>query len=109
MIRWRSLAASALAALSLGTAVAAEPRALDSIVVTARRLADEQLEARVEHALNDDKMFLATHVTVTVHDGVATLSGYVYDDWDIRDARRIARRVPGVKRVINNLETQADP
>lgn len=101
--RWR--AAGALAALGLGAAHAAEPpRTLDSIIVTARRLADEQLQARVEEALNDDRMFLATHVTVTVHDGVATLSGIVFDDWDMRNARRIARRIPGVKRVVNRLE-----
>jgi osmotically-inducible protein OsmY len=30
--------------------------------------------------------------------------GIVFDDWDLRTARRIAKRIPGVKRVINDLE-----
>lgn len=95
------------AALGVGAASAAEPsHTLDPIIVTARRLADKLLETRVEQALNDDKMMLATHIDVSVHDGVATLSGIVFDDWDMRTARRIARRIPGVKRVVNNLEIE---
>jgi osmotically-inducible protein OsmY len=43
-------------------------------------------------------------VTVTIKDGAVTLSGMVFDDWDLRTARRIAKRIPGVKRVINDLE-----
>jgi osmotically-inducible protein OsmY len=48
--------------------------------------------------------FSDEHVTVTVNNGVATLQGIVFDDWDLRDAIRIARRIPGVKRVNNDLE-----
>ena len=36
--------------------------------------------------------------------GVLTLHGIVFDDWDLRDALRIARKVAGVQRVVNDLE-----
>jgi hypothetical protein len=30
--------------------------------------------------------------------------GMVFDDWDLRNAMRIARKIPGVRRVVNDLE-----
>jgi osmotically-inducible protein OsmY len=41
---------------------------------------------------------------VTIKNGVVTLHGMVFDDWDLRSAMRIAKRLPGVKRVVNDLE-----
>jgi osmotically-inducible protein OsmY len=43
-------------------------------------------------------------VFVTVSNGIATLHGIVFDDWDLRNAIRLSRRIPGVKRVVNDLE-----
>ena len=45
-------------------------------------------------------------VTVTIENGVATLRGMVFDDWDMRQAMRISRRIAGVKRVINDLDIE---
>jgi osmotically-inducible protein OsmY len=88
-------------------ATLADPR-LDTIVVTAKRradpVADEQLRQQVEAALHSDPFFYDEHVTVTIHNGVATLQGIVFGDWDLRSALRIAKKIPGVKRVINDLE-----
>lgn len=82
--------------------------ALDTIVVTARRrpepVDDEELTKRVAAVLHDDPYFYDEHVTVTVKNGVATLQGIVFDDWDLRQAIRLARRISGVKRVVNDLE-----
>jgi osmotically-inducible protein OsmY len=39
-----------------------------------------------------------------VQNGVATLHGIVLEDWDLRNAIRISRRIPGVRRVVNDLE-----
>jgi osmotically-inducible protein OsmY len=81
---------------------------LDPIVVTATRRpeakADESLEREVQSALKSDPYFYDEHVTVKIKNGVLTLEGIVFDDWDLRNALRIARRTPGVKRVINDLE-----
>jgi hypothetical protein len=81
---------------------------LEPIVVTATRrndpVADEKMKSQVEEAMHSDPVFYDEHVTVTVKNGVATLSGMVFDDWDMRQAMRISRRIAGVKRVINDLE-----
>jgi osmotically-inducible protein OsmY len=81
---------------------------LEPIVVTAIRrsdpVADEKMKTQVEEAMHSDPVFYDEHVTVTVKNGVATLSGMVFDDWDMRQAMRISRKIAGVKRVINDLE-----
>jgi hypothetical protein len=84
----------------------ANPQA--AIVVTAKRLSepvtDEELTKRVKAVLHDDPYFYDEHVTVTVKNGVATLQGIVFDEWDLRQAIRLAKRISGVKRVVDDLE-----
>src|ERR1700728_3694207 len=82
----------------------AETRPLDTIVVTAQRLADERLKAEVESALRNDPTLMSDHLGVSIKNGVVTLTGLVFDDWDMRIARRAAKRIAGVKRVINDME-----
>lgn len=81
---------------------------LDTVVVTAPRgvesVADEELVNRVAATLRADPYFYDEHVVVTVKNGVATLHGIVFDDWDLRHAIRLARKIAGVKRVVNDLE-----
>jgi osmotically-inducible protein OsmY len=36
--------------------------------------------------------FYDGHVSVAIRDGVVTLSGMVFDEWDLRAARRIAKQ-----------------
>jgi BON domain len=80
---------------------------LDPIVVTAKkrqdRVADEVLTKNVEVALHSNPVFNDEHVTVTIKNGVVTLEGIVYDDWDVRTAIRIARRIAGVRRVVTDF------
>ena len=87
------------------------PRAtLDAIVVTGKKIPesapDAEVKQRVETAMHSDPYFYDEHITITIKDGVVTLHGIVFDDWDLRTARRIAKRIPGVKRVINDLEIE---
>jgi osmotically-inducible protein OsmY len=81
---------------------------LDTIVVTAKKhmapVADEEVKREVETALHSDPFFYDEHVSVTTNNGVVTLHGIVFDDWDLRSAMRIAKRMPGVKQVVNDLE-----
>jgi hypothetical protein len=49
--------------------------------------------------LNADPVYYFRHVNVSVDEGVATLSGYVWDTQAIYRARKIASEVPGVTRV----------
>jgi hypothetical protein len=43
-------------------------------------------------------------VCVRIHLPQRFLHGIVFDDWDLRSAMRIAKRMPGVKREVNDLE-----
>jgi BON domain len=80
---------------------------LDEIMVTAKRhkdvVPDEVLKVHVQSALHDDRYFPDMHVNVTVKNGVVYLEGVVFDDWDVRNARRIAKRIPGVRRVVSDF------
>jgi hypothetical protein len=81
---------------------------LKPIVVTGRKFASEVpdavLQERVETTMRADPYFFDEHVTVTVKNGVVILEGLVFDAWDIVTATRIARKIPGVKRVFNDIE-----
>jgi hypothetical protein len=71
--------------------------------------ADAQLNKQVETAMQSDRYFYDDHVTATTRNGVVVLRGMVFDEWDVRTAIRISRRIAGVKRVINQLEIGAQP
>jgi osmotically-inducible protein OsmY len=65
---------------------------------------DEAVADRVYAALNADPVDFYRHVDVRVYDGTADLSGYVWSTDAIYRAQQIARDVPGVRRVVINLE-----
>jgi hypothetical protein len=60
---------------------------------------DEILANTVYSELNADPSYYFRHVDVTVDNGVAHLSGYVWGADAIYQARKIARNVPGVRGV----------
>jgi osmotically-inducible protein OsmY len=79
-------------------------KTLVPIVVTARQIkADEEMAEQVKTALHASSYVGDGHVTVTTINGVVTLHGLVFDEWDERAMKRIARRMPGVRRVIDDL------
>jgi len=69
-------------------------------------IADEQLRTRVELALREDPYFYDAHVTVSVEHGDVVLRGFVFSDWDLRDAIRIATKASGGRRVIDSLSIE---
>jgi osmotically-inducible protein OsmY len=71
--------------------------------------ADAELNKQVETAMRSDRYFYDDHVTATTRNGVVVLRGMVFDEWDVRTAIRISKRIAGVKRVINQLEIGAQP
>jgi osmotically-inducible protein OsmY len=85
---------------------------LKEIVVTGTKpgtAADEKLNDEVKTAMKSDRYFYDYHVAVETRNGVVILRGLVFDDWDVRAAIRISKRIPGVKRVVNQLEIGAQP
>ena len=72
----------------------------------AQKEADQEIEAQVDKALQDDTLLYAKHINVHSYNGAVRLSGYVWESPDLLEAQRIAEGVKGVTRVENDLELQ---
>jgi osmotically-inducible protein OsmY len=59
---------------------------------------------RVEAALNADRSLFAKHITAHADNGVVRLTGYIWETSDFEEANYIASNVPGVTKVVNDLE-----
>ena len=90
--------AAALDDISVASKSATATTSLD-----ASSLADIQLQAAVTSALESDPYFYAAHVTVSVKNSIVVLHGFVFSDWDLRDAIRIASKAADGKRVVDDL------
>ena len=91
------------ALLSLTVACAtAPPKTADELQ------ADKEIAGRVKGALDVDKYLFTRHISVRVDSGVVHLEGYVWSPTDIYEAKRVAKRVPGVTVVVNELELQRE-
>jgi osmotically-inducible protein OsmY len=89
------------ALLSLTVACATAPPKTANELQANREIAD-----RVESALDADRFLFTRHISVRVDSGVVHLEGYVWSPTDIYEAKRVAKRVPGVTVVVNELELQ---
>ncbi len=108
-----------LLAAALGVAVlAARPPALaqaptgqqrdeairDEVVITAHRVADATLTAKVVEVLQNDPYVYDSHISVTTENGVVTLRGIALDLGDLRRTLILARRAAKGRRVVNRIE-----
>jgi osmotically-inducible protein OsmY len=64
---------------------------------------NDELRKRVTAALHTDPYFYDEHVTVSVEKGAVVLRGFVFSDWDLRDALRLAKEAAGDNPVVDNL------
>jgi hypothetical protein len=91
----------ALCAGAAGAASHAEPAHADSALAADAALAD-----RVKDALEGAPFLYDRHIDVSVRDGRVVLSGFVFSDWDLRDALRIAQNAAKPYRVIDGLHIE---
>ena len=66
--------------------------------------ADKALSEQVEAALSADRSLFAKHISAHADNGVVRLTGYVWEPTDFEEANYIASNVPGVTKVVNDLE-----
>lgn len=99
LIKRMPYAGVALAVLCGLAACASGPAKTDSQVQ-----ADKVMAERVEAALNADRSLFAKHITAHADNGVVRLTGYVWEANDFEEATYIASNVPGVTKVVNDLE-----
>jgi hypothetical protein len=94
-----------IGALALLTLTASTGLAVTSPV---RPHTDVVTAEQVYAALNADPIYYFRHVDVDVENGVVTLSGYVWDTPALYHAQRIAAHVPGVTRVVDQMELERE-
>src|SRR4029077_4458243 len=66
---------------------------------------DSQLTSQIQSKLNQDSGLHDKQITVQTASGVGTLSGTVDNETQREAAARYASATPGIKQVVNNLET----
>jgi len=74
------------------------------IVVTATRQSDAAMANKVADALRQNRYIFSDHVTVTADNGVVTVGGVVRDLSDLFAILRLAHRIAGKGRVVNEIE-----
>jgi len=67
---------------------------------------NEARRLRVETALRLDPYFYDAHVKVLLIKGVVVMQGFVFSDWDLIHAIRIANKAAGDGRVVDDLSIE---
>jgi len=70
---------------------------------------DSQLTSQIQSKLNEDSGLHGKPITVQTSGGVVTLSGTVENETQRTAAARYASAIPGIKEVVNNLQTASAP
>ncbi len=92
----------------LGTSALSFTACESTTGITARQSIDDAtMTASVQGKLTADKASNFTRIDVDTNRGVVTLNGVVQNVSDKSQAENIARRVEGVKNVVNNLQIQS--
>ena len=99
-----ALAAGASASAQASSTPSRPEASAPEVIVSATRLADEVLTAKVVQVLKDDPYLFADHISVVTENGVVRLQGFSTDLHDLRRALFLARRAAGKRRVLNEVE-----
>lgn len=75
---------------------------------TEQQLTDKETAERVHSALAADSRIYARHISVRADSGVVHLAGYVWNSEDLYEAQRVAATVPGVTRVVDEMELERE-
>lgn len=73
---------------------------------TGEYVSDAVVTTRVKAAIVNDPVLKATEINVETYKGTVQLSGFVADRQSIGKATEVARAVPGVKAVKNDIRTK---
>ncbi len=70
--------------------------------------ANHHLQDEIRMRLNKAPRIYVPHINISADDGVVKFSGIVTDEYEMNETLRIARKVPGVTKVINEMEIDRD-
>ena len=99
-----TLLGAAGSCLAEDTAGKADTRLPEVIIAAKRQAADEQVTRQVEQTLTNDPWIFAEHITISTQNGVVRLEGIVGDTGEMFRIMRLCRKIPGARRVVNELE-----
>lgn len=68
-----------------------------------RVMDDRMVKSRVKDALDESQVYKYPHVDVNTYNGVVQLNGFVHREEQKSTAAEVAKNVPGVREVINNI------
>jgi osmotically-inducible protein OsmY len=89
---------------SLGTTGCASfGQGSNTMAATQLSIADEQLADNVRAALHADPYLYDKHVEVSIEHGNVVLRGFVSNYWDLLNAKKIAIKAAGERRVVDYL------
>ena len=104
-----TLGVAGFGSLFSAVALCAPPPELQhEIVVTAARHSDALMTAKVMTALQQDPYIFSDHVTVTTENGVVRVGGVVRDASDLFAILRLAHRIAGKGRVVDEIEFEPE-
>jgi osmotically-inducible protein OsmY len=98
----------AYAAVAAGTLAAASACSTAPVKTSEQAQNDRETAAAVQQALKADTDIYTQHVTVLADRGVVHLSGYVWSDNDRYEAEQTAEAVPGVNKVVDEMELERE-
>jgi osmotically-inducible protein OsmY len=101
--QWSVAPAALLASVTLITGCSTSPPKSPE-----QAQADEVAAQKIYEALDADPTYYFRHVDVHVYDGVAELRGYIWGTQALYRAKEIAAGVPGVRRVVNDMELERE-
>lgn len=100
----KAMLVAVVTALSLPVFIACTPTPTKE--AAGEYIDDATITSRVKLALADDPEVKANEVNVETFRGVVQLSGFVDNHAAARKAAEVAKKVPGVKSVKNDLRTK---
>ena len=103
---WRRTVGSAVT--YTGVAILAAACAADPPRTLEQQQSDMNAMKEFYSRLESDQNYYYPHVTIRVENGVAHLSGYVWNAQALYHAKDVANRVPGITSVVDTLEVERD-
>jgi osmotically-inducible protein OsmY len=89
-------------------AVLAAACAADPPTSSQQRQSDIRATKEFYSRLASDQVYYYPHVTIRVENGLAHLTGYVWNTDALYHAKEVASSVPGITAVVDNLQLERD-
>ena len=99
----RSFPSSAVLSVALAVQISAASPPIHPLYFTDKEVSDDALHDMVMRKLANDADVKGGALDIDVKDGVVTLRGKLETEKQIQKAEKLAKKVPGVKKVANQI------